>query len=384
MSFDYGDYNDDVHDVYDESSTLRGLLATSGLQDFLNDEANTEIAVNRPHEIWTESSKGWQKHDAPKLDFAICKQIANAFAVYNKLEINQQKPICSGTLPDGQRGQIVIPSACELGTVSIVIRQPSQERFAFEDYLDTGRLENWKDVSLFQTKNVVIPDNQRDEYEAEQGEIERLREWLGIPDEVKLKLFELKMLEAKARRDIDSFIRLAVEHKQNICLIGATGSGKTTFTKAICDLVPLDTRIITIEDTHELDLPKHPNRVHMFYKDVTPKALIQSTMRMKPDRIFLTELRGDEAFDYLVALNTGHGGSITTVHANDCYSAYSRIATLVMQSESGKQMPTSEITRQVFTTIDVMIYLERTRVKELSYDPVRKFKLLQGDRALFN
>ena len=186
------------------------------------------------------------------------------------------------------------------------------------------------------------------------------------------------MLKAKADRNISQFIRLALEHKQNICLIGATGSGKTTFTKAICDLVPLDTRIITIEDTHELDLPKHPNRVHLFYKDVTPKQLLASCMRMKPDRIFLTELRGDEAFDYVGALNNGHGGSITTVHANDCQSAYYRIGTLIKQSEIGSKIDFDQIMRDTYTTIDVMIFLERTYVKQVAYNPVRKARLQQG------
>lgn len=195
---------------------------------------------------------------------------------------------------------------------------------------------------------------------------------------MQLQLFELRMLKAKADRNVGEFIRLAVENKQNLCLIGATGSGKTTFTKAICDLVPHDTRIVTIEDTHELDLPHHSNRVHMFYKDVTPKTLLKACMRMKPDRIFLTELRGDEAYDYLNALNTGHGGSVTTVHANDCNSAYYRIGTLIKQSEIGSKIEFDQIMRDVYTTIDVMIFLKYTKVTEMAFDPVRKARLLQG------
>ena len=189
------------------------------------------------------------------------------------------------------------------------------------------------------------------------------------------------MLKAKAERDVETFVRLAVKHEQNMCLIGATGSGKTTFTKAVCDIVPLDTRIVTIEDTHELDLPKHPNKVHLFYKDVSPKDLLKSCLRMKPDRIFLTELRGDEAYDYLNALNTGHGGSVTTVHANDCNSAYYRIGTLIKQSEIGSKIDFEQIMRDVYTTIDVMIYLDRTFVTQIAYDPIRKASLLKGKKV---
>lgn len=363
---------------YDKSSVLRGLL--SPLQPYLDDKRNTEIATNRPFEIWTENEQGWQKHEAPQLSYHHLKRIATAFAVFNNLEINQDNPICSGSFPDGQRGQIIIPSACENGTVSITIRQPNMSRFSFDDYQTSGRLDNWIDVSTFQTDNIVFPGFQKELLEAQTEEIRYLNNYLGIPQDVHLQLFELQMLKAKADRDIGKFIRLAVQHKQNICLIGATGSGKTTFTKAVCDLVPSDTRIITIEDTHELDLPKHPNRVHLFYKDVTPKQLLASTLRMKPDRIFLTELRGDEAFDYLNALNTGHGGSITTVHANDCQSAYYRIGTLIKQSEIGSKIDFEQIMRNVYVTIDIMIYLHKTQAKELAYDPIRKARLQQGKK----
>lgn len=366
----------DDFDPYDRSSVLRGLL--SPLQPHLDDKNNTEIAINRPFEIWTENQHGWHKHQAPKLDFHHLKRIATTFAVFNSLEINSQNPICSGVLPDGQRGQVIIPSACENGTVSITIRQPNLTRFEFDDYQNSGRLDRWVDVSTFQTDNTVFPTFEKDRLKAQSEEIKFLSRYLGVPSDVQLQLFELQMLKAKADRDTDKFIRLAVENRQNICLIGATGSGKTTFTKAVCDLVPFETRIVTIEDTAELDLPRHLNRVHLFYKDVTPKMLLASCMRMKPDRIFLTELRGDEAYDYLNTLNTGHAGSVTTVHANDCNSAYYRVATLIKQSQIGSKVEFEQIIRDVYTTIDVMVYLNRTYVKQIAYDPIRKARLQQG------
>lgn len=366
--------------VLGRDASLLGLLKQTGIQQFLDDKANTEIAINRPFELWTESDKGWQKFNMPNLDYGTLYKIANNFAVFNKLEIKREKPICSGVFPDGQRGQVVIPSAVEMDTVSITIRQPSQVRFSMTDYSNSGRLARWIDKSNFVSKGVVLPAHLKDKMEAENTEIARLNDELGIPEDVHLQLFELQMLKAKAERDLDTFIQLGVRHYQNFCLVGATGSGKTTFTKALCDLVPIDTRIITIEDTAELDLPNHPNRVHMFYKDVTPKILIQSTMRMKPDRIFLTELRGDEAYDYLNVLNTGHGGSVTTVHANDCQSAYYRIGTLVKQSETGQKLDMEQIMSDVYTTIDVMMFLNKTYVTEISYDPVRKYRLLMGKR----
>lgn len=366
--------------LLDRTASLRGLLAETGIQPFLDDKGNTEIAINRPFELWTESNKGWQRYDMPNLDYSVLLKIANTFAILNKLEITPKNPICSGVFPDEQRGQVVIPTACERGTVSITIRQPSQDRFTLGDYGKTGRLNRWLDKSTFTTANTILPSHLKDKIEAESKEIEYLNKWLDIPDDVHLQLFELQMLKAKAERDLESFIQLGVKHYQNFCLVGATGSGKTTFTKAVCDIVPVDTRIVTIEDTPELDLPLHLNRVHLFYKEVTPKQLLASCMRMKPDRIFLTELRGDEAYDYLNALNTGHGGSVTTVHANDCQSAYYRIGTLIKQSEIGSKIDFDQIMRDTYTTIDVMMFLERTYVTEVSYDPVRKYRLMQGKK----
>lgn len=368
-------------EVLNRNASLLGLLEQTGIQAFLDDKDNTEIAVNRPFEIWTESNKGWQKFDMPNLNYAILYKIANNFAIFNKSQITQQNPICSGIFPDNQRGQVVMPSAVEMNTISITIRQPSQTRFKMDDYSKSGRLNSWIDKSNFISKGIVLPTHLKDKIEEEQEEIAYLNDDLGIPEDVNLELFELQMLKAKAQRDIETFITLGVKHYQNFCLVGATGSGKTTFTKAVCDLIPLDTRIITIEDTAELDLPNHLNRVHMFYKDVTTKDLLRSCMRIKPDRILLTELRGDEAYDYLNALNTGHGGSVTTVHANNCQSAYYRIGTLVSQSEIGQKQDFGQIMRDVYTTIDVMMYLDKTYVTEISYDPVRKYRLLMGEKS---
>ena len=360
------------------SDVLNGLLSSTGIQKFLDDKQFTEVVINRPFELWTEGSQGWQSYKLPDLDLSKLMQIANTFAIFNKLEITQSNPICSGVMPDGQRGQIVIPSACERDTVSIVVRRPSDTRFSLDDYISSGRLDNWVDTSTFKTPNLLLPSSLVDQVNQELEEIAELESLLNVPSDVKLKLFELKMLKAKAERNISEFVRLGVIHKQNFVLIGATGSGKTTFTKSVCDIVPHETRIITIEDTAELDLPNHKNKVHLFYKDVTPKDLIRSCMRMKPDRIFLTELRGDEAYDYLTALNTGHAGSITTVHANDCASAYYRIGSLIKQSEVGQKLDFQHIMNDVFTTLDVMMFMSKTYVTEIAYDPIRKYRLLKG------
>lgn len=367
---------------FNNSTVLRGLLISMGIQPFLDDKNLTEIVINRPYELWTEGSKGWVRHDMPTLSYADLKKLANVFAIYNRLEISQENPICSGVMPDGQRGQAVIPSACERDTVSFVVRRPSDTRFSLSDYVDSNRLDRWIDKSSFTPKGARLLPNDLAVKEAEEKEEnERLSIELGIPEDVHLELFELRMLKAKAERNIEKFIELAVLNRQNFVLVGGTGSGKTTFTKAICDTVPIDTRIITIEDTAELDLPNHPNRVHLFYKNISATDLLKSCLRMKPDRIFLTELRGDEAWDYLSALNTGHAGSITTVHANDCASAYYRVGSLIKQSEVGQKLDFEFVMNEVFTTLDVVMFMESTYVTEVSFDPVRKYRLQKGKRT---
>ena len=141
--------------------------------------------------------------------------------------------------------------------------------------------------------------------------------------------------------------------RKNILVSGPTGSGKTTWTKALIREIPRDERLITIEDAQELVLDRHPNHVRLFYtKDdqglarVTPKQLLESCLRMKPDRILLAELRAEEAFDYLRNVNSGHPGSITSVHAASAELAFEQLVLLVKQSRArpgAARAPTSRI-----------------------------------------
>ncbi|MDC4147462.1 P-type DNA transfer ATPase VirB11 [Acinetobacter baumannii] len=349
---------------YDNSSLLKSIIKNSGIQDILDNRVEngvTDIAINRPKEIWIENSKGWSCIDAPDLTYERLEKFANAFAIFNSQEINFENPICSGVLPNGERGQVVLPPACEDGTIAISIRVPSSTRFTLDQYKNTGRLSNFKSNVESIKAHAINPN----------------------PNELDLlKPFERELLKFIEEERIDDFIKMAVEKELNIVLVGGTGSGKTTFTKAVVDCIPPSVRIFTIEDTPELDMPNHPNRVHLFYgrAGVTPKQLVKSCMRMKPTRVLLTELRGDETWDYLSLLNTGHRGSVTTVHANDCESAYFRIGGLIKQSEIGQTMSFDYIMNEVFTTLDVMMFFEGTFLKEISYNPVRKYKLLNGAR----
>ena len=153
-----------------------------------------------------------------------------------------------------------------------------------------------------------------------------------------------------AARDYPAFMRLAVRARKNILVSGATGSGKTTWTKALIREIPGDERLVTIEDARELALEGHPNHVRLYYSKgdqglarVTPKQLLECCLRMRPDRILLAELRAEEAFDYLRNVNSGHPGSITSVHATSAELAFEQLMLLVKQSAGGQGLARADI-----------------------------------------
>lgn len=332
--------------MFDHSLVPKEQLQSSGLQAVLNLEGITEVAVNEPGLIWFDRGNGWEVQEEPRLTFELCMDLAKSLCVFSGIpQTFEEKPLASVTLPDGERGQIAVPPATQKGVVSMTFRKPSSARFTLADYQRTGRFDSVSEMTL--QKNELTPTQRQ-------------------------------LIKLKDRGDMVAFFKLAVQSKQNILVVGGTGSGKTTVMKAMVDEYPENKRLFTIEDVHELDLPNHNNRLHLFYKQgvVTPKELIESCMRMKPDHVLLAELRGDEAWTYLEMLNTGHEGSITTIHANDCRSAPARLAGLVKQSPIGKTLDYAHIMRTIKTSIDVIAFFRHTQLIEVFYHPEDKNRLL--------
>lgn len=311
------------------------------LAPFFADESLTEIAVNRPNEVWTEGRTGWVKH-VVDMPFSHCQSLATLIASYNGDFISAEKPALSAGLPNGERVQVVIPGACTPNTVSITIRKPSDVDYSLDELEEQGAFEG-----------VEIATSS-------------------------LAPFERQLLDLKQNGQIKDFLELAVKSHRNIIIAGATGSGKTTATKSLIRCIDHKERVITIEDVHELFLRDFPNKVHLFYKNFkgslfTSRDAIASCVRMKPDRILLAELRGPETLDYIDSLNTGHPGSITTIHANSAMDVFSRIVSLVKKSDEGLTLDPEYIRSMCVQVVDVVLYYERRKLKEIYYEPERKY-----------
>ena len=321
---------------------LRPLLTRSDV---------TELCINQPGIAYLETREGWQRETIPFADFDWCKRLAKLVANSTRQRVDEESPLLSASLPSGERIQIVLPPATSAGCVAISIRRPSDQVWSIDELSESG---------IFRATR-------------------RASEAL---DETETEL--LKLLEAE---QYEAFMRRAVIARKNILVSGPTGSGKTTWTKALIREIPGDERLITIEDAQELILDRHPNHVRLFYsKDdqglarVTPKQLLESCLRMKPDRILLAELRAEEAFDYLRNVNSGHPGSITSVHAASAELAFEQLVLLVKQSRGGQELPRADIKQLLYLLVDVVIQfgIERHRrfIKEIWYDPGRKRRSL--------
>jgi type IV secretion system protein VirB11 len=283
----------------------------------------------------------------PFADFEWCSRFAKLAANSTQQRVDATSPLLSASLPTGERVQIVLPPATTAGCVAISIRRPATEVWSIEDL-------------------------------ASRGIFRQTRRATQALDET-----EMELLRLLAASDYGSFMRLAVRSRRNILVSGPTGSGKTTWTKALIREIPSSERLVTIEDARELVLDRHPNHVRLFYsKDdqgvarVTPKQLLESCLRMKPDRILLAELRAEEAFDYLRNVNSGHPGSITSVHAASAELAFEQLVLLVKQNQGGRELARNDIKSLLYLLIDVVIQFgvetHQRFIKEIWYDPERK------------
>jgi type IV secretion system protein VirB11 len=330
-------------------------LNLRALRPILSDPEVTELCINRPGEAFVETRRGWERRPLPFADFDWCRRLAKLIANSTCQRVDEATPLLSASLPTGERAQIVLPPATSAETVAITLRRPSQEVWSISELAQRGIFKSTR------RSTTALDDTERE------------------------------LLRLVGAQEYEAFMQLAVISRKNILVSGPTGSGKTTWTKALIREIPATERLITIEDAQELVLDQHPNHVRLFYsKDdqglsrVTPKQLLESCLRMKPDRILLAELRAEEAFDYLRNVNSGHPGSITSVHAASAELAFEQLVLLVKQSQGGQELARQDIKNLLYLLVDVVIQfgVERHQrfIKEIWFDPERKRRSLASAR----
>jgi type IV secretion system protein VirB11 len=333
--------------ISDGLSTSALDLNLRALRPILRDPEVTEVCINRPGEAFIETRRGWERRALAFADFDWCRRLAKLIANSTRQRVDEATPLLSASLPTGERAQIVLPPATTQGTVAITLRRPADEVWTI------GEL-------------------------AQRGVFRSTRRSSAALDDTEQAL--LRLLSAQ---EYEAFMRLAVVTRKNILVSGPTGSGKTTWTKALIREIPATERLVTIEDAQELNLDSHPNHVRLFYsKDdqglsrVSAKQLLESCLRMKPDRILLAELRAEEAFDYLRNVNSGHPGSITSIHAGSCELAFEQLVLLVKQSAGGRELARRDIKSLLYLLVDVVIQFGVERherfIKEIWYEPERR------------
>lgn len=305
---------------------LRAYLAP--LAAFLERADVTDIYVNRPGEIWVETLGGAsERHDAPELSETALERLARQVAALTHQGISRAHPLLSAALPDGARFQAIAPPATR-GGMAIAIRKHVSADLGLDDYAAAGAFDETR-------RGGALHGDQ------------------GIAELAAL-------LEAG---NLAAMLRQAVRSRRNILVSGGTSTGKTTFLNALLREIAPDERLIVIEDTPELHL-RHANAIGLLATRgelgearVTADDLLGASLRMRPDRIILGELRGEEAYAFLRAINTGHPGSLSSVHANSAAAAVEQIALLILQR--GTRLSREDVTHYVRSTIDVFVQLER-------------------------
>ncbi|MGV3458126.1 P-type DNA transfer ATPase VirB11 [Sphingomonas sp.] len=287
----------------------------------------TDVYVNRPHEIWTESTGGTiERIESSELDEDTLVRLSRQIAALAHQGISREHPLLSATLPDGARVQVVGPPATR-GGVALAIRKHVAPNLKLADYTSAGA---FADARVGDTGTATA---------------------------------DAAIADALARSDLERALATAVRARKNILVAGGTSTGKTTFLNALIAEIPADERLIFIEDTPELQL-QHANalgllaaRSELGEARVIANDLVAASLRMRPDRIILGELRGDEALAFLRAVNTGHPGSMTTVHADSPKGAIEQITLLALQG--GTQLSRADVHHYVRSTIDLYVQLSR-------------------------
>lgn len=292
-----------------EESVFNAIRRLDVLQELLEDDTITEIMINGKDDIFLERNGHITKWDKSFENEERLEDIAQKIASLSNKIVNISSPIADTRLEDGSRVSIVLPPVALNGPI-ITIRKFYKDALTMEKLIETGSLT----------------------------------------------------------QEAADFLKMAVKSKYNIFISGGTGSGKTTFLNALSEFIDNDERVITIEDAAELQINHVKNLVRLEARDaniegkneVTIRDLIRASLRMRPDRIIVGEVRGKETLDMIQAMSTGHDGSLSTGHGNSPKDMMTRLETMILM---GIDMPVAAIRQQLTSAIDIIIHLGRLRDK---------------------
>ena len=326
--------------------TLRLMLAP--IAPFLADASVTEVVINQPREAGVEREGAWSWHNIPELDFDRLDSVAMLCAAMSQQDVGPDRPLCGSVLPDGERVQVCRPPAVPAGTISLTIRRPSS-------FVPT--LSGLSATGLFAATDV--PRTGPHPLDAQLAALHRSRDW-------------------------ERFFPLAVQARKTIVVTGDTGSGKTTFAKALIREIPLEERLVTIEDTAEFTGLPHRNVVSLFYSkgaqglaQVRSEDLLEAALRMRPDRVLMQELRDGAAFAFVRGIAAGHPGSITTCHAPNAAGAFDALRLMLKQHEAGRHLADADARALLGRLVDVVAHCERRPdgsrgIAEVFFDPAAR------------
>jgi type IV secretion system protein VirB11 len=315
------------------------------LEPFFAQDDVTEISINRPQEVWIarQGHVYMERHAVAELDLNRLETLAQLIAQYTDQEVSAEHPLLSAKTPDGFRIQVVRTPAVEPGLIGMSIRKPL--------VLDV-------DLAWYEERRAFDHVNTRPAEE---------------------ELAEERMLTAYQQRRFRDFVEEAIKARKNILISAGTDTGKTTFLNAALKVIDERERIITIEDTREVKL-KQRDTLHLLASrgaqgkaKVTPQDLLEACLRLRPNRIIMGELRGVEAFTYLEAINSGHPGSLTTIHADSPEFALERLALMIMRA--GTPMSKSEIAAYLKLTVPIIVQFTKDAagnrfISQIFYDKV--------------
>lgn len=332
-------------------------------KEWMDDPTVNEIAINDSNKeilIWRKGV--WEKQEVPAMDLdRLCSIVAN----YTDNKLSESNPSISGELPDGSRIEISIPPACPHGSIYINLRKHKASSFTLNEFAEQGYFKDTQHCI-----NLSLPSDTR----------EKLRKHLTHTERTLLSYAEMG--------DWVGFLEQTQKLQGlNGLISGCMGTGKTTFLQALVDLVDINERIITVEDSNEIKITKHQNYQKLFFKrgnennktkmGATPTEALMTSLRKTPNRIYLGELRGAEALNFIEdVVNIGLNGSLTTLHASSSRLAFTRVASLIKRAESGKALSFDEIYDLIYPVVHFVVHIEflakeNKRVcSEIYYDPI--------------